>query len=31
MTLKMINRIDSKGIPPALGQGEYPYYLYGFK
>ena len=31
MSLKMIIRIDSKGIPPGLGQGEYPYYLYGYK
>ena len=31
MTLKMINHLDRKGIPPALSQGEYPYYLYGFK
>ena len=30
MTLKMINRIDRKGIPPGLGQGEYPSFQYGF-
>ena len=28
--LIMMNHIDSKGIPSALGQWEYPYYLYGF-
>ena len=27
----MTNHIDRKGIPPVLGQGEYPSYLYGFK
>ena len=24
-----MNRIDRKGIPPAVGQGEYPSYLCG--